>query len=97
MSDQDMDRLREFARPLKFEADDAMVHRVRAAVAERVQHGGSVLDLLAIWFRPVATVIGTLLVILVIALGMQQSSSSSIDLLALTPSYGEGELYLDTQ
>src|SRR5688572_11584759 len=97
MSDQEMDRLREFARPLRFEADDAMIHRVRAAVAERVMHGGNVLDLLAAWFRPVATVIGTLLVILAITFGMQQSNSGSTDLLALTPSFGERELYLDTQ
>ncbi|HEX7192875.1 MAG TPA: hypothetical protein VF381_15005 [Thermoanaerobaculia bacterium] len=52
--DRFFDRLREDARPLRFEPDDFMRTRVAARIRERIQAPATASQVLARWFRPLA-------------------------------------------
>lgn len=52
--DRFFDRLREDARPLRFEPDDFMTTRVAARIRERIQAPATASQVLARWFRPLA-------------------------------------------
>jgi hypothetical protein len=49
------ERLREDARPLRYEPDDFMITRITARVQGRISMQTSVAGMLARWFRPLAT------------------------------------------
>jgi hypothetical protein len=53
--DRFFERLREDARPLRYEPDDFMITRITARVQERISVQSSVAGMLAGWFRPLAT------------------------------------------
>ena len=52
--DRFFERLREDARPLRFEPDDFMATRIAAHVRERISAEATVSGVLARWFRPLA-------------------------------------------
>lgn len=52
--DRFFEKLREEARPLRYEADDFVTTRVAARVRERITTQPSVAGVLARWFRPLA-------------------------------------------
>lgn len=52
--DRFFERLRDAARPLRFEPDDFMATRITARVRERVSSRTTVAGVLARWFRPLA-------------------------------------------
>jgi len=58
--EQFFERLRDDARPLRYEADDVALTRLAARVRERVAAEPTVAQLLARWFRPVAVSLATL-------------------------------------
>jgi len=58
--EQFFERLRDDARPLRYEADDVALTRLSARVRERVAAEPTVAQLLARWFRPVAVSLATL-------------------------------------
>jgi len=101
----ELDILRSVARTLRVEPDDDALARVRANVAQRtrslvlgvasMRSGLSVVDLIALLFRPVALTLGTLLLIFGVVLLQQQQDAPAIDLLArLRPvSFSGEELY----
>lgn len=78
---EELQKLREVARSLRREVEDLALTRLRAQVAERVAQPQAFWDVLALWFRPVALILGILLLILGIAL-TQQTAVESTDLLA---------------
>jgi hypothetical protein len=60
--DRFLERLRDGARPLRFEPDDIMATRIAARIRERIAadaHAG-VSQILARWFRPVIASLATL-------------------------------------
>lgn len=82
MSEQEeLKKLREIAPWLRSEVDDATLTRLRVRVADRIAQSQAFWDVLALWFRPVALVLGILLLILGITL-TQQTALESTDLLA---------------
>ncbi|HEX8617016.1 MAG TPA: hypothetical protein VF911_05450 [Thermoanaerobaculia bacterium] len=57
MTDDDdkfFERLRGDARPLRYQADEQTLARIRARIHERIAPRPSVVELLAAWFRPLA-------------------------------------------
>ncbi len=54
------ERLREDARPLRYEPDDVVLTRLQARIRERVAVPHGVAQLLAAWFRPIATSVAAL-------------------------------------
>lgn len=58
--DRFFDRLREDARPLRFEPDDFMTTRVAARIRERIQSPATASQVLARWFRPLAASLSAL-------------------------------------
>ena len=75
------EKLRQITRSLRGEVDDLALARLRSRVAERIAQPQAFWEVLALWFRPVALILGILLLILGIAL-TQQSALESTDLLA---------------
>ena len=67
--DNFLDRLREDAHALRYEADDTALTRLSARVRERVTAPPTAVQFLARWFRPVAVSLATLAV--VATLGVQ--------------------------
>lgn len=65
--DKFLERLREDAAPLRYEADDVTRTRLHARIRARIQTTASVSQLLAAWFRPIVTSIAA--VALAAALG----------------------------
>ena len=58
--DRFFDRLREDARPLRFEPDDFMMTRISARIRERIQTPPTASQVLARWFRPLAASLSAL-------------------------------------
>jgi len=58
--DRFIDRLREDARPLRFEPDAFMTTRVAARIRERIQTPATASQVLARWFRPLAASLSAL-------------------------------------
>jgi len=58
--DRFFERLREDARPLRFEADDFMTTRIAARIRERIQAPATASQVLARWFRPLAASLSAL-------------------------------------
>lgn len=58
--DRFFDRLREDARPLRFEPDGFMTTRVAARIHERIQPPATASQVLARWFRPLAASLSAL-------------------------------------
>ena len=58
--DRFFDRLREDARPLRFEPDGFMTTRVAARIRERIQTPATASQVLARWFRPLAASLSAL-------------------------------------
>lgn len=54
------DRVREDARPLRFEPDGFMTTRVAARIRERIQSPATASQVLARWFRPLAASLSAL-------------------------------------
>ncbi len=73
--DRFFERLREGARPLRYEPDDFMVTRITARVQERISVPTSVAGMLARWFRPLATSMAALA--LAASLGLAWMSRSA--------------------
>src|SRR5438045_1392977 len=64
-----LERLRDDAQQLRYEADDAVLTRLAARVRERIGAQPSVAQVLAHWFRPIAVSLASLA--LVAILGVQ--------------------------
>lgn len=62
-----MDAVREAARRLRPEPDDAMVARIRAGVAARLASPPSIIEILAAWARPIAALTAAVLVLVAAA------------------------------
>jgi hypothetical protein len=58
--DRFFDRLRDDARPLRFEPDGFMTMRVAARIRERIQTPATASQVLARWFRPLAASLSAL-------------------------------------
>ena len=58
--DRFFERLREDARPLRFEPDDFMTTRIAARIRERLQAPATASQVLARWFRPMAASLSAL-------------------------------------
>lgn len=58
--DRFFERLRDDARPLRFEPDDFMTTRVAARIRERIQSPATASQVLARWFRPLAASLSAL-------------------------------------
>lgn len=58
--DRFFERLREDARPLRFEPDDFMTTRISARIRERLQAPATASQVLARWFRPLAASLSAL-------------------------------------
>lgn len=58
--DRFFDRVREDARPLRFEPDDFMLTRAAARIRERIQPPATASQVLARWFRPLAASLSAL-------------------------------------
>src|SRR6476659_4983314 len=71
--DRFFERLREDARPLRFEPDGFMTTRITARIRERLQTPATASQVLARWFRPMAASLSAL------ALGIVWIDRSSPD------------------
>ncbi len=93
--EDDLDELRKLARPLRAEANEDMLLRLRLRVADRITRP-TVLDVLVNWFRPVALAVAAVIVILTTLLVQQDQSQSTEMLAQITPVSLSGEdLYRD--
>jgi hypothetical protein len=75
--DRFFERLRDDARPLRFEPDDFMATRIAARIRERLQTPATASQVLARWFRPLAASLSA--VALAATLGIVWIDRSSAD------------------
>lgn len=75
--DRFLDGVREDARQLQFEADDAMWTRLSARIRERIA-APTVVELLARWFRPIAASLGAVAILASAGLTMIGSSDPAV-------------------
>ncbi len=82
--DRFFERLREEARPLRYEPqDDAVWTRLSARVRARIQEQPSVSQLLARWFRPVAAMLAAVAISASASfLYVERSQDTSLDQIA---------------
>jgi hypothetical protein len=64
--DRFLQRLRDDARPLRYEPDERTLARIRARIRETLEPEPTVAELLAGWFRPLATAFVTIVLVAVI-------------------------------
>lgn len=89
--------LQENARSLRFKADDLMLQRLRAGVADRISRQDSLWDLLSLWARPVAAALALLVLILGLALTWLSPSPESELLASVSPPPVAEEVYVDVE
>src|SRR3954466_11372417 len=70
--DKFFERLRDDARPLRYEGDDFLSPRLAARVRERIARPATVSQLLAAWARPVAASLAALVLSVTIGLTWSQ-------------------------
>lgn len=75
--DRFLDRVREDAKELQFQADDAMWTRLTARIRERIA-APTVAELLARWFRPIAVSLGAVAIAASAGLTMIGSSEPAL-------------------
>lgn len=66
--DKFFERLRDDARPLRYEGDDFLSARIAARVRERINRPLTVAQLLAAWMRPVAASLAALVLCVTVSL-----------------------------
>jgi len=77
--DKFFERLRQDAAPLRYQPDDVAVTRLQARVRERIAAQASVAQLLAGWFRPIATSIAALAIAAAVGTAwMQQADQTTL-------------------
>jgi hypothetical protein len=77
-NDPFLDRLRNDARVLRYEADDVMLTRLAARVRERILAPVTVTQLLARWFRPVTATVAALAATISIGLSWYQQTHEPV-------------------
>jgi len=84
--DKLLERIRNDARQLRYEPkDDAIWTRLPARISERVQARGSVAQLLASWFRPIAVSLTALALAAALGLTWMERSQNVLDTIAANP------------
>ncbi|HEU5162758.1 MAG TPA: hypothetical protein VFV54_06415 [Thermoanaerobaculia bacterium] len=84
-----MESLRDAARTLRHEPDDAMVARIRAGVEARLNEPLSIADVLASWLRPAAAFVTVVVILFAVAW------TAGPNLLAADPTDAAATLLLD--
>lgn len=90
--DEFFERLHRDAQQLRFEpADNAVWTRLQARIKARIQEQASASQLLARWFRPVATILAVLSVVAALSVQWLDRSQQpvTVEAMATAPSLGE--------
>jgi hypothetical protein len=85
-------RLRNDARPLRHEADETALARMRAQIQSRITTPPTVIDMLAAWFRPIVATAAAIAIAATIGINVVRDSSVSLTDNAIEISVG-GETY----
>jgi len=83
--DKFFERLRDDARPLRYEGDDFLSARIAARVREQITRPPTVAQLLAAWMRPLAASLAALVLTVTIGLTWTQRHQESTDTIATNP------------
>ena len=83
--DKFFERLRDDARPLRYEGDDFLSARIAARVRERVTRAPTVAQLLAAWMRPLAASLAALVLTVTVGLTWTQRNQESTETIASNP------------
>lgn len=83
--DKFFERLRDDARPLRYEGDDFLATRIAARVRERIARPQTVAQLLVAWMRPLAASIAALLLTVTLGLTWTQRHQDPTDSLTSNP------------
>ena len=83
--DKFFERLRDDARPLRYEGDDFLATRIAARVRERIARPQTVSQLLVTWMRPLAASVAALLLTVTLGLTWTQRHQESTDSLTSNP------------
>jgi hypothetical protein len=83
--DKFFERLRDGARPLRYEGDDFLATRIAARVRERIARPQTVSQLLVAWMRPLAASVAALLLTVTLGLTWTQRHQDSTDSLTSNP------------
>lgn len=83
--DKFFERLRDDARPLRYEGDDFLSTRIAARVRERITRQQTVAQLLVAWMRPLAASVAALVLSVTISLTWAHRHQEPTDSLTSNP------------
>jgi hypothetical protein len=83
--DKFFERLRDDARPLRYEGDAFLSTRIAAGVRERIMRPVTVAQLLAAWMRPLAASLAALVLTVTIGLTWSQRHQESTETIGSNP------------
>lgn len=83
--DKFFERLRDDARPLRYEGDDFVSSRIAARVRERIARPQTVAQFLAAWARPLAASLAALVLSVTIGLTWSQRHQETNETIASNP------------
>ena len=83
--DKFFERLRNDAKPLRYEGDDFLAARMTARVRERINRPATVTQFLAAWFRPIAASLAAIILSLTFGLTYSARHQDVADSISSNP------------
>lgn len=84
-------RLRQDAAPLRHRPDEATLARIRARIQERIAPQPTVAELIASWFRPLATAVAVVAIIAGVGLATIDIPEGGVEIVVGGESYVVGD------